>query len=256
MEQNGKIVWGGALILGLSIVVGTLVVAVTMYKVKSLSNTISVTGSAEKYVTSDMAKWTSNFTMQTGPDNLKWGTTEMKRQLAVVMAYLNKNGVSSDQITVQPVTVSQFCMSNNSITYDKYGNQSCGSGGVQGYNLQQALVVETSDVQKVKSLSQDAVSTLVNQGVLFNNQGVEYYFNKLQDVRVELLAEATRDAQTRASKIAESTGQSIGTIQSASMGVIQVTARNSIDFSDYGSYDTSVIDKKVTAVVRAGFTVR
>ncbi|MDP3244895.1 MAG: hypothetical protein Q8M83_04545 [bacterium] len=40
------------------------------------------------------------------------------------------------------------------------------------------------------------------------------------------------------------------------MGMFQVTAVNSTDVADYGFYDSSVIEKKVTAVVRAAFTLK
>jgi hypothetical protein len=40
------------------------------------------------------------------------------------------------------------------------------------------------------------------------------------------------------------------------MGVFQVTAPNSIDISDYGTYDTSSVRKQITAIVRASFTIR
>jgi len=42
-------------------------------------------------------------------------------------------------------------------------------------------------------------------------------------------------------------------LKSADMGVFQVTAVNSVDVSDYGSYDTSAFEKQITAVVRRSF---
>jgi len=40
------------------------------------------------------------------------------------------------------------------------------------------------------------------------------------------------------------------------MGVFQVTSVNSTEISDYGYFDTSAIQKKVTAVVRASFSIK
>jgi hypothetical protein len=53
-----------------------------------------------------------------------------------------------------------------------------------------------------------------------------------------------------------SIGAKVSKLTSLSSGVFQVTARNSVEVSDYGSYDTSTIAKKVTATVRADFSVR
>lgn len=71
-----------------------------------------------------------------------------------------------------------------------------------------------------------------------------------------MLAEATKNARACAEKIAESTDSKIGFMQSASMGVFQVTPTNSVDVSDYGYFDTSSINKKVTSVVRASFSLQ
>ena len=71
-----------------------------------------------------------------------------------------------------------------------------------------------------------------------------------------MMGEATKNAMERASRIAESTGRKINQVQSATMGVFQVTSVNSTDISDYGFYDTSAIQKKVTAVVRASFDLK
>jgi hypothetical protein len=147
------------------------------------------------------------------------------------------------------------CDSQNSVFYDKFGNQSCGGNRVTGYTFKQDVIIQSGDVDKVTKLSQDASDALIMKEVIFSSQNLEYYYNKLSELRVELLSEATKNAKTRAEKIVESTGGKIGFLQSASMGVFQVTAKNATDFSDYGYYDTSSLEKKVTAVVRASFVL-
>jgi hypothetical protein len=71
-----------------------------------------------------------------------------------------------------------------------------------------------------------------------------------------LLTQATKDAKDRAQKIAENTGKKIDSLQTASQGVFQVTAKNSVEVSDYGTYDTASLEKKVTGVVRASFSLK
>ncbi|MBP6949164.1 MAG: SIMPL domain-containing protein, partial [Candidatus Pacebacteria bacterium] len=85
---------------------------------------------------------------------------------------------------------------------------------------------------------------------------VDFFYTKLADLRVDLLSMASKNAKERADAIAKSTGDSIGGVKDASQGVFQVTQKNSTDVSDYGSYDTSTIEKKVTAIVRASFEVK
>ena len=83
----------------------------------------------------------------------------------------------------------------------------------------------------------------------------KYYDTQLGDLKVSMLGEAAQDAKARAEQIAASTGSSIGAIRSARMGVMQITAADSTDVSDYGIYDTSTIEKDVTAVVNINFAV-
>ena len=59
----------------------------------------------------------------------------------------------------------------------------------------------------------------------------------------------------RAEQIANSTGNSIGTVRSAKMGVMQITAADSNEISDYGLNDTSALEKDITAVVNISFAI-
>jgi hypothetical protein len=94
------------------------------------------------------------------------------------------------------------------------------------------------------------------QGIFLSVMQPQYYISNLPELRVQLVGEAVKDAKARASSIAESAGQSVGRLQSAASGVVQVMAPNSIDIADYGSYDTSTIEKQVMVTTKAVFIVR
>jgi hypothetical protein len=125
-----------------------------------------------------------------------------------------------------------------------------------GYALQQPMVIESTQVEKLTSLTQSAFSTLAARGVILTSAGVEYYIRDLNQVKMQLLSDATKNAKERAEKILQGTGASIGELQSASVGVFQVTAVNSTEISDYGAYDTAAQQKKVTSIVRASFKLK
>ncbi len=255
MEQktsHSYFVWS-AVILGASIVIGTGIVAYDIYKVKALNNVIQVTGSAQKEIASDIVKWRSNFSRTVGPNDLKTGYAQMKSDLDRVMKFLRDNGVKDEEITIQPVTMNQIYSSGNGSYFGKpeYG----GGGTLQGYNLIQSVMVESSEVQKITKVAQDS-SSLINDGVVFSSNGLEYYYTKLADLKVEMLGEATKNAAERAKRVVESAGGTIGGLRSADMGVLQITPVNSPDVSDYGYYDTSSIEKQITAIVHASFSVQ
>lgn len=253
MEQknNSHLIWP-SVILGASIVVGTVVVAYTFYNVKALSNIIEVTGSAQKVITSDVVKWHSSFSRSVGPSDLKLGYAEMKGDLDKVLSFLHENGVKDEEITVQPISMYAMYNSNGNMYPEKPGYG--GSNAVSGYNLSQNIAVESNAVQEITKVAQDS-SSLINEGVIFTSNNPEYYYSKITDLKVDMLAEATKNAAERAKQVVESAGASLGSLRSASMGVMQITPVNSTEVSDYGYYDTSSIDKQITAIVHASFSV-
>ena len=226
-----------SLILGLSLIIGTAVISQTIYSVKRLNDTLSVTGSTKQQVTSDQIKWRSSFSRNAVASNLQAGYAQMKTDEKAVAKFLKDGGIDASQITISPITM----MENYKPGY-----------GEKEYTLTQNVVASSGEVDKITNLSKN-VQPLVDKGVIFSTQAVEYYISKLPELRISLLSDAMKDAQARAAKIAESTGKKVGAVQSADMGVVQVLSVNSVEVSDYGSYDTSNIEKEVMVTVKATF---
>ena len=63
------------------------------------------------------------------------------------------------------------------------------------------------------------------------------------------------DAQTRAKVIVQATGSGLGQLRGVDVGVFKATSPNSTEVEDYGVYDTSTLEKDVTAVVNVTFGV-
>ncbi|HNZ84152.1 MAG TPA: SIMPL domain-containing protein [Candidatus Pacearchaeota archaeon] len=243
-------------VLGACLIISTLFIAISFYNVKALSNNLTVTGSAEKVVMSDTVKWISNISRNVDANSLKAGSAQLKADIAILEDHFQKLGIKETEITINPPTISVLCENQNNVIWDKSGNQNCAGNRISGYSLQQTIIVESDRPKEITEISKEAGDQLIEKGLVFATQGVEYYYNKLGDLRLELLGEATKNAKERAEKIAKSTGKDIGFLQSASQGVFQVTAKNSTDVSDYGVYDTSSIEKKVISVVRASFVLK
>ena len=205
---------------------------------------ISVTGAASKTIQSDHAVWQIKFARQ--GKELKGTYAGMAKDLGLVKAYLQKQGVDEKAFNIAPVNTTTLYV-KNSQGYD--------SNTVDAYKLEQTVRIESDDPKKLELLSQQAID-LINQGVVLDSQAPEFYFTKLDDLKIDMLGEATKNAVERGRKIAQSTGRDVGVLRSANVGVFQITAKNSTEVSDYGIYDTTSIEKKVTAVVNATFSVR
>jgi hypothetical protein len=125
---------------------------------------------------------------------------------------------------------------------------------VRAYNYSQRIEIKSNDVNKIKSISLE-IPSLIEKGVSFSVEMPEYHYSKIAEVKIEIQAEAAKDAMNRASRIALSTGRDLGPMRSAKMGVIQITPRLSNQISDYGVNDLSSIEKEITAVVTASFEI-
>ncbi len=231
------------LILGLSLMMSAVIGSSTFYKVKALENTLDVTGSSRKKVTSDVVKWYSSFSRVVSFDNLKSGYDQLKRDEAVVRKFFSSNGIDEKSLAISNVAVEEIY---------KYGQDQIGP---KEYTLRQTVEVQSSDIEKITDLAKKN-QELINQNVFFVSSPLEYYYSKLPEVRVDLLGDAVKDAMSRAGKLAESSGKKVGALRSASVGSVQVLQVNSTDVSDYGSYDTSKIEKEVMVTVRASFTLK
>ena len=80
--------------------------------------------------------------------------------------------------------------------------------------------------------------------------------SKLAELKVAILAEASKDARLRAEQIALRTGARLGRLLNARMGVLQVNEEFSTAVSWEGNNDKTTLDKDVLAVVTASFAIR
>ncbi|MCF7812348.1 SIMPL domain-containing protein [Candidatus Gracilibacteria bacterium] len=246
---------GMATILGIALLLCTLIGTYTVYRVKSLGNQVSVTGSAEMLITSDTAKWINTLSLDVGVEELAQGTETLRKQGESVQNYLIEKGVLAEEITAAPLQITENCNHRDNVVWTENG-QKCTSGNIAGYTLTSQITIESPKVQLITTLAKNVPEHFLFQDILFTTKALEYYYSKLDDLKLEMLEKATENAKDRAQRIAESTGAKVGHLQSASVGVFQIIQPNSTDFADYGRYDTSTIEKKIVSVVRAEFSLK
>ncbi len=229
-------------IIGGAIVLSAFIFGAFYYNAQSVSkDALSVTGSAKESVTSDQAKLVLTIGHVVAASNLSSGYTQVDRDRALTHSLLTKEGISEDSIVEGTVSTNQMYDQNTSAE--------------PRYTLNQTLTIQSSDVQKITDISKK-IPQLSNQGAIVSIASLEYYYSKLPDLRVSLLQDAVKDAKARAEQIAEGTGRHIGAVKTASSGVVQVLAPNSVDISDYGTYDTSSIQKDIMVTVKASFELK
>jgi len=242
IERNGNI-FNAGFAIAVALVLSTIVGAWAYTHAKNGEQTITVTGSARKRIKSDLVVWRAGVSYQA--TQLSEAYKALSDNVPKVKQYLISKGVQENQITISSIT---------STTLHEKNSDGEETGQITGYSLRQELMVRSNDVDKIEKLAREATE-LINQGILLESNPPEYLYTKLGDLKIEMLAEAAKDAKVRAQQIASSTGSSIGSVRTAKMGVMQITPADSNDVSDSGMNDTSSLEKDITAVVNVGFAV-
>ncbi len=232
-----------SLILGICLVIAALVGGVFISKIKGDADTITSTGSAKVRVTSDSAKFTGSVVRTASEFDLKGGYAAVASDVKTIEAFLKEKGLTTEEYSIQPVSVNEVY---------QYGEGA--QNQPKRYEFRQAIDINSKEIAKVEDVA-NSISSLVNKNVLFQSYGIQYLYSGLAEKRIELLGGAIQDAKARASEIAKSSGGSIGKLKSSTGGVVQVLSPNSIDVSDYGSYDTSTKEKDISVTVRATFAL-
>jgi uncharacterized protein len=240
-ERSGTFMAGLALAIG--IVIATVIGGWFFVKGKRGDQTITVTGSAKQRITSDLVIWRAAVSYQAPA--LADAYRSLSEAVPKVKAYMVSKGIPENQITISAISSQTL-----------HGRTSDGAetAEITGYSLRQELEVRSNEVEKIAKIARESTE-LINQGILIESIAPEYHYTKLGDLKIEMLAAAAKDAKERATKIAESTGSSIGSVRTARMGVLQITPADSNDVSDSGMNDTSSLTKDITAVVNIGFAV-
>lgn len=240
MNRNRFII--PALIISLAAIIATTILAITFKNIKSVDQIINATGSAKKVIVSDLGILRGMLSVEAASP--KEAYQKLQAQKPLVITYLKNAGFQEDSIEFQ--TVNSYA----NYMYNQNGQQI----GISSYTTSQMLSISSMDVNKIKTISLD-ISSLIEQGVSFMVNQPEYYYTKLGDIKIEIQAEAAKDAMTRGKRIAEAAGRELGTLRRARMGVIQITPENSNMISDQGINDVSSIRKEITAVVNADFSI-
>lgn len=244
-ERNGQI-FNAGVALSVALVLSSAICAWAFTRAKASEQTVTVTGSARKRIKSDLIVWRASVTYQS--EELSEAYRALKERVPRVKAYLVSKGVAEGEIVVSSVSTQAL--------HEKGDEEEGGgdSGRITGYRLSQTVEVRSTDVDRVAAISRE-VTELIEQGIFLESSAPEYHYTKLGDLKVQMLAEAAKDAKMRAQQIASSTGSTIGDVRSARMGVLQITAADSNEVSDYGVNDTSSLEKDITAVVNVSFAV-
>ncbi len=230
----------GLLFLGIflaaGISTGGYFVSQTLYNAKVALNTAEAKGLAERRVNADRANWTIVFT-NTG--NTRADIPELYKQSEndqnAIVSLLKESGFDDSEIKVDVLNyASQEFRDENQRLVD------------QKHTLTGSVSVETNKVSLV-SQARAKVNRLIAKGMDIENRKPAYHFTRLNEIKPDMLKEATRNARIAANEFAENAGVTVGGIRSALQGSFYIRDAG----EEYG--DTEKIEKDVRVVTTITF---
>jgi hypothetical protein len=248
--NGGRVPWSAAAI-GVALIVSVVIATSTWARVRThpKGRIIEVTGSAKKRIVSDQIQWSAH--IETSNDDRTAAYRALAGHVRTALAYLAEQGVKSDETRVLSAEVAE----RRETEYVGRGDERIERTVSRGYTASQVITVRSSDVARVERVSRE-ITQLLERGVPVSSSPPLYFYTKLGELKIEMLAAAAHDARTRASNILEQTGGArIGKLRAADMGVINVNPANSTQTSWEGNNDTSSLEKDVLTVVHATFEI-
>lgn len=221
-------------LLALGVILGGFFPGYYYYHAKMDSNTVLVKGLAEMNVKADLAVWNIKFVV-TGNDVVK-AQQEMAAQTVVVKNFLLKNQIAENEISVGLLETTDRMA-------DMYNS---GNDNNVRFILTQNMTVKSSDVDKIAATLNKS-GELVAKGVIFSRSydyPVSYLFTKLNEIKPEMLAQATKNAREAAEEFAKNSGSSVGKIRVANQGVFSILPSEQTMYTS----EMQQINKKVRVV--------
>ncbi|MFM7717050.1 MAG: SIMPL domain-containing protein, partial [Microcystis sp.] len=176
-------VFAGLSMLSIALVLSSWIAARSFLAVKRASDVFVVTGSAKRAITSDYLLWRLSVSSQqpTAQDAYR----DLIRQTERIRAYLKEKQVPDDAITTNAIET----MPIPEVTTN--GQE---TGQILAYRLTQRFEIRAGDVARYTELSRQ-VTELIEEGINLVSEPPQYLYTQLDQLRVEMVAAATKDAR-------------------------------------------------------------
>jgi hypothetical protein len=210
-----------AIILGVALVIAAATAAVVVSNavtdVKAMERSVTVKGLSEREYLADTVIWPIQFT--SASNDLSAIYQDIESSKAKIVAFLLLQGIAAEEVSTSAPNI-----------VDKSAQRYGGDANAPfRYTATQTITVYSEKVEAVRDVM-SSLSELGKQGIVLNtedyNAQPEYIFGRLNEVKPEMIEEATLKAREVAQKFAEDSDSALGKIKRASQGQFSISPRD------------------------------
>jgi len=217
MQQSN---FKSALVLGLFIFLGLALLGhflgTSAIKFKEYERTVTVKGLSEREYPADIAIWPISF-LEVGND-LTEVYLAVEKHTQTLIAFLEANGFERRELTISPPGVADKLAQG----YEKARIEF-------RYMATQTVTVYSDKIDAVRA-AMNRLGDLGKQGIAITDDNyqhaTEYLFTRLNEVKPEMIEEATTQAREVATKFAKDSSSRLGKIKQASQGQFSIGDRD------------------------------
>lgn len=198
--------------VSVSVIASAVILSVGLSNIARADKTVSVRGLAEREVDADLAVWPLTFSL--GSNDLTELQKDILAKTKIVKNYLAEYELSGNDFTVQSPSITDNSMNpymdKNQVRYT--------------YIAETVVLVRSSKVEQVKKAQGDSLK-LMSDGIAVSKDyksKISFEFTKLNDIKPQMIAEATKNARTAAEQFARDSGSKVGKIKRASQGLFSI----------------------------------
>ncbi len=243
-----KSLWVFALILSLGFIISAGVMGYALKQSNNTKNSITVKGLAEKPIQADLARWEINLQTSNTSNSIPEAYQQLDQEMKTLQNFFIDHGFKAADMQL-----------GNKSSQPYYEEVNMGDGRInrefKGYLAMQSFIVNSRDIKKIEQTAKDAY--LLDEKGIAIEQKPQYLVSNLEEIKMSLIANATKNAHSRANEFAKVGGVKVGMMRSASQGAFYILPESgSDDDSDYGgAYDKATINKIARVVVTINYAI-
>lgn len=214
VSRSSAAIFGLCVIVGL--VVSSALMADALRAFKAAERYVTVKGLAQREVRADLAIWPLSFSV--AGNDLAQVQRDLETMTGTIETFLAGQGFKLEEVTrAAPQLVDHQSQGYNS-----------GNAPMARYSAKGAVTLHTSEVERVVAAMAGS-GELVSSGVVLIQdweRRPQFFYTKLNDIKPDMIAEATVGARAAADQFARDSGSGVGKIRRASQGLFSISDRD------------------------------